>query len=213
MVRSCTRSLLTGQGEVGLFLKGVRLSANKIEVNQTPLPGLCVLSPKVFSDSRGSFCELWRADKALSLLGEAAHFVQDNVSWSVKNTLRGLHFQVAPFAQGKLVCVLHGAIFDVAVDIRKSSPTFGQHYSVELSSDNKQMLWVPEGYAHGFLVLSTSAAVMYKTTNIYSPVCEGAIRWNDPFLSIPWPLKPGAYPVLSDKDKEAPLLSEVQLKS
>jgi dTDP-4-dehydrorhamnose 3,5-epimerase len=204
------RSLLTGKCEVDLPLNAAQLSADKMEVNSTPLRGLCVLSPRIFSDARGSFCELWRADEVPSLFGGALRFLQDNVSWSLRNTLRGLHYQVAPFEQGKLICVLHGAIFDVAVDIRESSPTFGHHFSIELSSQNKQMLWMPEGFAHGFLVLSASAAVMYKTTNFYNPGCERSIRWNDSDLSISWPLAPDSLPLLSDKDRAAPLFTEIE---
>jgi dTDP-4-dehydrorhamnose 3,5-epimerase len=179
-----------------------------MEVNATPLRGLSVLSPRVFSDARGSFCELWRVDASSSLFGSDCCFAQDNVSWSVKNTLRGLHFQVAPFAQGKLVCVLHGVVFDVAVDIRPSSPSFGRHYSIELSAENKKMLWIPEGFAHGFLVKSDSATVIYKTTNTYHPECERSIRWSDPQLAIEWPIDNANHVILSDKDKCAPLLSE-----
>lgn len=181
-----------------------------MEAYSTPIKGLKIISPRVFSDSRGSFCELWRVDDDAGSLVDGCHFVQDNVSWSVKNTLRGLHFQVAPFAQGKLVSVLHGVIFDVAVDLRESSPTFGQHFSIRLSSEDKQMLWVPEGFAHGFLALSEVAAVLYKTTNFYSPNCEGSIRWNDPQLSIPWPLPSGCEPILSAKDTTAPLFRETK---
>jgi dTDP-4-dehydrorhamnose 3,5-epimerase len=140
------------------------------------------------------------------LIGRDLDFVQDNHSRSEKNVLRGLHFQIQQ-AQGKLVRVIQGAVFDVAVDIRKSSPTFGQHVAVELSAENQRMLWVPEGFAHGFLVTSATAEFLYKTTAYYAPEFERSIAWNDPALAIAWPIE-GA-PSLSAKDQQAPLLADV----
>jgi dTDP-4-dehydrorhamnose 3,5-epimerase len=160
----------------------------------------------VFGDERGFFYESFNRRQFASLIGRDLDFVQDNHSRSEKNVLRGLHFQIQQ-AQGKLVRVIQGAVFDVAVDIRKSSPTFGQHVAIELSAENQRMLWVPEGFAHGFLVTSATAEFLYKTTDYYAPEFECSIAWNDPALAIAWPIE-GA-PSLSAKDQQAPLLADV----
>ena len=172
----------------------------------TAIPDVLIIEPKVFGDKRGFFFESFNRRQFSSLIGRDLDFVQDNHSRSEKNVLRGLHFQIQQ-AQGKLVRVIQGAVFDVAVDIRKSSPTFGQHVAVELSAENQRMLWVPEGFAHGFLVTSATAEFLYKTTDYYAPEFERSIAWNDPALAIAWPIE-GA-PSLSAKDQQAPLLADV----
>lgn len=172
----------------------------------TAIPDVLIIEPKVFGDQRGFFYESFNRRQFASLIGRDLDFVQDNHSRSEKNVLRGLHFQIQQ-AQGKLVRVIQGAVFDVAVDIRKSSPTFGQHVTVELSAENQRMLWVPEGFAHGFLVTSATAEFLYKTTDYYAPEFERSIAWNDPALAIAWPIE-GA-PSLSAKDQQAPLLADV----
>ena len=172
----------------------------------TAIPDVLIIEPKVFGDQRGFFYESFNRRQFASLIGRDLDFVQDNHSRSEKNVLRGLHFQIQQ-AQGKLVRVIQGAVFDVAVDIRKSSPTFGQHVAIELSAENQRMLWVPEGFAHGFLVTSATAEFLYKTTAYYAPEYERSIAWNDPALAIAWPIE-GA-PSLSAKDQQAPLLADV----
>lgn len=172
----------------------------------TAIPDVLIIEPNVFGDQRGFFYESFNRRQFASLIGRGLDFVQDNHSRSEKNVLRGLHFQIQQ-AQGKLVRVIQGAVFDVAVDIRKSSPTFGQHVAVELSAENQRMLWVPEGFAHGFLVTSATAEFLYKTTDYYAPEFERSIAWNDPALAIAWPIE-GA-PSLSAKDQQAPLLADV----
>ncbi|MCP9942745.1 dTDP-4-dehydrorhamnose 3,5-epimerase [Cyanobium sp. ATX 6E8] len=177
--------------------------------------GPLLLTPRVFGDGRGFFFESWNQQRFAELL--AAHgqpvaaFVQDNHSRSSRGVLRGLHNQLPPHPQGKLVRCVLGEIFDVAVDIRRSSPTFGQWVGVVLSAENHQQLWVPPGFAHGFLTLSEQAEVLYKTTDFWSRDCERAIRWDDPALAIAWPLEAlaGAEPQLSEKDAAAPLLAEL----
>jgi len=174
------------------------------------IEGLLLFAVRKFADARGYFFESWSQENFDRLAGRKVGFCQDNVSRSQKDVLRGLHFQREPSAQGKLVSVLSGRIFDVAVDLRPGSPTFAQHYAVELHSEDNTMLWIPEGFAHGFLVMSETALVHYKVTKPYSPRHEGSIRWDDPSLAIPWPLE-GRSPVVSDKDGQAPLLAEVRL--
>ena len=172
----------------------------------TPIDGVLLIEPKVFGDARGFFQETWRQDAfAQAGIGEA--FVQDNHSRSAKGVLRGLHYQL-PNPQGKLVRVTAGAVFDVVVDMRAGSPTFGRWYGVELSEDNHRMLWAPPGMAHGFLTLSESVDFVYKCTSFYAPADERAVRWNDPALAIDWPLAPGQVPTVSAKDAAAPLLAE-----
>ena len=181
----------------------------QVEKAQTPFDGLMLLTATIFSDLLGAFCELWRDDRFNELLGPNIRFVQDNISWSRKGTLRGLHFQKPPFEQGKLVFVPSGSVFDVAVDVRRGSPTFGQHFHVELSGDNKRMLWVSPGFAHGFLVLSDNATVLYKTTCHYAPGHECAIHWKDADLEIPWSLREDSKPLVSAKDESAPPFMDI----
>ncbi len=162
------------------------------------IPDVVLVRPRVFGDARGFFFEAWEQRK-FAAGGIDAQFVQDNHSRSARHTLRGLHYQVVR-PQGKLVRVTSGAVFDVAVDLRRSSPTFGRWVGTELSEDNKCLLWVPPGFAHGFLVLSAAADFVYKCTDYYAPEGERCIRWDDPQLAIRWPLADGASPTLSAKD-------------
>jgi dTDP-4-dehydrorhamnose 3,5-epimerase len=172
-----------------------------MEVVQTKIPDVLIIKPQVFEDQRGYFFESYNKEKFLQQ-GLDQNFVQDNESKSVKGVLRGLHFQAPPFAQGKLVRVMKGAVLDVAVDIRKVSPTYGQWTSVVLTEQNKWMYWVPPGFAHGFVTLADETVFFYKVTNVYHKASEGSIRWNDPDLNINWEIE---NPVLSSKDQEAPL--------
>ena len=180
------------------------------QVTTTPVEGVLVLEPKVFGDARGFFFESFNARDFEQATGLKRTFVQDNHSKSSKGVLRGMHYQTQ-HAQGKLVRVTQGAVFDVAVDIRKDSPTFGQWFGLELSADNKKQLWVPEGLAHGFLVTSESAEFLYKTTDYYHPEFERSLLWNDPVVGINWPLHLlDASPLLADKDAQAPSFEETQ---
>lgn len=176
----------------------------------TSILGLLIIEPKVFGDDRGFFYESFNRKKFSELIGHEVDFVQDNHSRSVKNVLRGLHYQIL-HPQGKLVRVTQGAVLDVVVDIRKSSSTFGQHLAVELSAENKQMLWIPEGFAHGFSVLSDTAEFLYKTTDYWFPEYERCLLWNDDALAIDWKLS--APPALSAKDASGKKLSEAELSS
>lgn len=177
---------------------------------KTALPGVLIVEPAVFGDERGWFMESfneprWR--RALEELGEPQPrpFVQDNHSCSRAGVLRGLHYQLPPHAQGKLVRVVRGRAFDVAVDIRRDSPHFGKWVGVELTPDNKRQLWIPEGFAHGFLALEDDTHFLYKTTDVYAKECEGAIRWDDPEIGIEWPVVALPFTV-APKDAAAPLL-------
>ncbi len=167
-----------------------------MNVQSTRIPEVLVIEPRVFSDDRGFFLESFN-EREMHSLGIDAHFVQDNHSRSMHNVLRGLHYQIR-HAQGKLVRVVNGKVFDVAVDLRRCSPTFGQWVSVELSAENKRIFWLPPGFAHGFVVLSETADFLYKATDYYAPKFERTILWNDPDLGIKWPLV--GEPILSPKD-------------
>ncbi|MCX5869453.1 MAG: dTDP-4-dehydrorhamnose 3,5-epimerase [Deltaproteobacteria bacterium] len=175
-----------------------------MKVIETPLAGLLVIEPKVFGDARGFFVETW-SRKRYQEMGINVDFVQDNLSFSSRGVLRGLHFQ-NPQPQGKLVYVLQGEVFDVAVDIRKGSPTFGRWHGIVLSDNNKCQFWVPAGFAHGFCVTSETALFAYKCTELYAPQHEKSIRWDDPALAIDWPI---TEPQVSDKDRLAPLLADI----
>lgn len=182
-----------------------------MRIERFPVAGPLLLTPQVFGDARGYFLESWnqkRFAEALELPpAEAPSFVQDNQSRSSRLVLRGLHYQLPPHAQGKLVRCVEGEIFDVAVDIRRSSPTLGQWIGARLSADNHSQMWVPTGFAHGFLVLSERAEVLYKTTDFWDKAAERSIRWDDPALGIDWPFpEPGAAPSVSEKDRLAPTL-------
>lgn len=171
----------------------------------TTIKDLLIIEPKVFGDDRGFFFESYNKRQFVECIGRDVDFVQDNHSRSVKNVLRGLHYQIQ-HPQGKLVRVTQGRVLDVAVDIRKSSATFGQHVTVELSAENKRMLWIPEGFAHGFVVLSDTAEFLYKTTDYWYPEFERSILWNDPALAIDWQLQ--SAPTLSEKDTQGVLLKD-----
>jgi dTDP-4-dehydrorhamnose 3,5-epimerase len=179
-----------------------------MRVEETPISGVLVIEPQVFGDSRGFFMETWRADK-FAAAGIDATFLQDNHSRSNQWTLRGLHLQVA-HTQGKLVRVASGSVFDVVVDLRRSSPSFGAWWGVDLSADNYRMLWVPAGLAHGILVTSPSADFLYKCTDVYSPTDERTLAWDDPTLAIQWPLPPGTAPELSAKDARGRSFAEIE---
>ncbi len=178
-----------------------------MKVVPTALEGLLILEPQVFGDARGFFTESWNEQRFNAAVGREVRFVQDNHSRSRRGVLRGLHFQRAPHAQGKLVRCTSGAVFDVAVDLREGSPTYGRWDGVELSADNHRQLWVPPGFAHGFLVLSDSADFLYKTTDYYAPQAEGAVRWDDPDIGIDWP-DVGEPPQLAAKDAAAAALKD-----
>ena len=174
----------------------------------TDLPDVIRIEPIVHGDERGFFMETWHAQRFREA-GIDGEFVQDNFSHSSKGTLRGLHYQIDR-AQGKLVRVVQGEVYDVAVDLRKSSPQYGQWIGETLSAENKHQLWIPPGFAHGFLVISETAEVEYKCTDYYAPEFERTIRWNDPDLGIAWPLLDGSKPVLSEKDAAASLLKDAE---
>lgn len=175
----------------------------------TPLyiPDVLLFEPKIFGDDRGFFFESFNRRKFAEVTGREVDFVQDNHSRSVKNVLRGLHYQIQ-HPQGKLVRVVQGSVLDVAVDVRNSSPTFGQHIAVELSAENKRMLWIPEGFAHGFVVLSDTAEFLYKTTDYWFPEHERSILWNDPALAIDWQLQ--TTPAISGKDAQGKTLYDAE---
>ncbi len=177
-----------------------------MKVIDTTIPDLKIIEPKVFGDERGFFLETFRQSWFKEKVADIT-FVQDNHSKSEKGILRGMHYQTE-FEQGKLVRVLSGEVYDVAVDVRSSSPTFGQWYGTVLSAENKRQLWIPEGFAHGFYVISSVAEFAYKCTNYYAPEFEQSIRWNDPCLAIDWPLINNEAPVLSKKDEEGVLFKD-----
>ncbi|BAY25571.1 dTDP-4-dehydrorhamnose 3,5-epimerase [Calothrix sp. NIES-2100] len=179
-----------------------------MQVKQTEIPDLLVIEPQVFGDERGYFYESYNEKAWLEKTGIAEHFVQDNHSRSAKNILRGLHYQIKQ-PQGKLVRVVVGEVFDVVVDLRKSSTTFGQWVGIHLTAENKRQLWIPVGFAHGFLVLSEYAEFLYKTTNYYAPQYERTLLWNDPDLAIAWPIQ--TEPILSAKDNAGKLLRDAEV--
>ena len=176
----------------------------------TKIPGLIVIDPDIFEDKRGFFFECYHADK-FKEGGINDLFVQDNHSKSAQGTLRGLHYQLDPNSQAKLVRVISGEIFDVAVDIRKNSPTFGKWEGIVLSAENKKQFFVPRGFAHGFYVLSESTEVLYKCSTLYHPQSDRSIHWNDPAVGIQWPIISGLAPILSQKDEKAPLLNQAEI--
>lgn len=178
-----------------------------MNVIPTRIPDVLILEPKVFGDARGFFSESYNQQTFAQATGLDVHFVQDNHSRSSKGVLRGLHYQLPPHAQGKLVRCVRGAVFDVAVDIRRSSPTFGQWVGVELSEDNHRQFWIPPGFAHGFLTLTDTADFLYKTTDYYAPSHDRSLAWNDPAIDIVWP-DVGTPPQLSAKDAVARCLDK-----
>ena len=179
-----------------------------MHIHSTALPGVVIIEPKAFGDERGFFYESFNARRFAELTGVTANFVQDNHSKSARNVLRGLHYQIRQ-PQGKLVRVIAGEVFDVAVDVRQSSPTFGKWVGVTLSSENRRQLWIPPGFAHGFVVTSTSAEVLYKTSDYWAPEHERAIAWDDPAIGIAWPA--GLVPTLSPKDRLGKRLADADL--
>ncbi len=178
-----------------------------MRIREISLPGVLVLAPTIYRDNRGAFSETYN-QRAMSEAGLPTTWVQDNFSLSKKNVLRGIHYQIVQ-PQGKLVRVTHGAVLDVAVDLRRSSPGFGRHVAVELSGENGEMLWIPAGFGHAFLVLSEEAGFAYKVTDYYSPVGERTIVWNDPELTIPWPVR-AQDAIISDKDRAGTLLRNAE---
>jgi dTDP-4-dehydrorhamnose 3,5-epimerase len=181
-----------------------------LTIERLDVPDVLLIHPTVHGDDRGFFMEAWNKAAFATATGVTDDFVQDNHSRSARGVLRGLHYQLPPHAQGKLVRVVAGTVYDVAVDIRSSSPTFRRWVGAELSDANHAQLWVPSGFAHGFVVLSDHADVLYKTTDVYAPDCDRALRWDDPEIGIAWPLD-GAAPILSGKDRNAPHLADAEL--
>ena len=178
---------------------------------ETKLKGCFIIEPRVFQDDRGYFFESYNQQIFNSFIGKPVNFVQDNESFSSRGVIRGLHFQEGEFAQAKLVRVIKGSVLDVAVDIRKDSPTFGQHIAIELTEENKRQLFVPRGFAHGFVALSETAECFYKCDNFYNKEAEGGIIYNDKTLNIDWQI-PGSEVVLSEKDRQLPSFKEAILK-
>jgi len=179
-----------------------------MRVEKTAIEGVVLLTPRVFEDQRGFFLESWNQKAFDEAIGQSVTFVQDNRSRSARGVLRGLHYQAEPHAQGKLVSVLAGTIYYVAVDLRRNSPTYGEALGIELKAEDHTMIWIPAGFAHGFLVLSEFADVAYKATDFYSPAHERCIRWDDPELAISWPLG-GRKPLVSPKDGSAGFFAEI----
>jgi dTDP-4-dehydrorhamnose 3,5-epimerase len=178
-----------------------------MKVTPLSIPDLLLIEPQVFNDDRGFFYESFNQEKFEEVANKKINFVQDNHSKSIKGVLRGLHYQLPPKAQGKLVRVIQGEVFDVALDLRQSSPTFGKWSSEVLSSDNKKQIWIPEGFAHGFLVLSDKAELLYKTTDYYMPSFEKCILWSDPLISIDWPVMDNL--IVSAKDRDGQLFNDL----
>lgn len=179
-----------------------------MDFKETAIKGVYIIEPRVFIDARGYFFEAWKQAEFEEHIGKV-NFVQDNESKSSRGVLRGLHYQKGDYSQAKLVRVIKGCVLDVAVDIRKSSPTFGKHVMVELSGENKRQFFIPRGFAHGFLVLSDEAIFTYKVDNVYAPQADAGIRWNDPALGIEWPIDPKEV-LTSEKDLKQPLLKDAE---
>ena len=179
-----------------------------MDFKETAIKGVHIIEPRVFNDARGYFFEAWKQAEFEEHIGKV-NFVQDNESKSSRGVLRGLHYQKGDYSQAKLVRVIKGCVLDVAVDIRKSSPTFGKHVMVELSGENKRQFFIPRGFAHGFLVLSDEAIFTYKVDNVYAPQADAGIRWNDPALGIEWPIDPKEV-LTSEKDLKQPLLKDAE---
>jgi dTDP-4-dehydrorhamnose 3,5-epimerase len=181
-----------------------------MKITNTSLPGVLVLTPAIYQDSRGAFWETWN-QRSFEEAGLPGPWLQDNCSLSKKNVLRGIHYQIIQ-PQGKLVRVMHGAVLDVAVDLRRSSPTFAKHVAVELNGDDGEMLWIPKGFGHAFLALTDIVGFAYKVTDYYSPAGERTIAWNDPDLSIPWPIASDSE-IVSDKDRKGVALRDAEIFS
>lgn len=179
-----------------------------MKIQRTSLPGVLLIEPRKFSDPRGAFWETYN-ERVLAEAGLPTEWKQDNTSVSAKNVVRGIHYQITQ-PQGKLVRVTYGKVYDIAIDLRRKSPTFGRHFGVELSEANGLMLWIPPGFGHGFAVLSDKAGFAYKVTDYYSPVGERTILWNDPALGIVWPM-PESYAIVSSKDQQGALLKDAEV--
>jgi dTDP-4-dehydrorhamnose 3,5-epimerase len=179
-----------------------------MKVIETALPGVLILEPRIFKDERGAFCETYN-ENIMAQAGLPTHWVQDNFSVSKRNVVRGIHYQIRN-TQGKLVRVTHGAVWDVAVDLRRNSPTFGKHVGVELSGESGRMFWIPEGFGHGFVALSETAGFAYKVTEYYSPADERTLLWNDPSIAISWPVS-GEDAIVSGKDQQGQTLDHAEL--
>lgn len=179
-----------------------------MKIIETAIPGVLILEPRVFRDNRGAFCETYN-ERVMEQAGLPTRWVQDNYSVSRKNVVRGIHYQIHK-TQGKLVRVTHGKVWDVAVDLRRSSPYFGKHVGVELSDENSLLFWIPEGFGHGFVALSDTASFAYKVTEYYSPADERTVLWNDPEIAIPWPVS-AADAIISDKDRQGRGLREAEV--
>jgi len=179
-----------------------------MKIAETSLPGVLLLTPKIYRDRRGAFCETFN-ERAMAEAGLPTVWPQDNFSLSKKNVLRGIHYQIDQ-PQGKLIRVTHGSVLDVAVDLRRGSPAFGRHLLLELNGESGEMLWIPEGFGHAFLVLSEVAGFFYKVTDYYSPAGERTIVWNDPDLAIPWPIAPESV-IISDKDRAGSRLMDAEI--
>lgn len=179
-----------------------------MKIIETAIPGVLILEPRVFKDNRGAFCETYN-ERVMERAGLPTRWVQDNYSVSRKNVVRGIHYQIHK-TQGKLVRVTHGKVWDVAVDLRRSSPYFGKHVGVELSDENSLLFWIPEGFGHGFVALSDTASFAYKVTEYYSPADERTVLWNDPEIAIPWPVS-AADAIISDKDRQGRGLREAEV--
>ena len=187
----------------------IKMNLRAMDFKKTKIEGLYIIEPRVFNDARGYFFESWKKQEFEEHIGPV-DFIQDNESKSSYGVLRGLHYQKGDYSQAKLVRVIKGRVLDVAVDIRRSSPTFGQHVMVELSDENKRQFFIPRGFAHGFLVLSDEAVFTYKVDNAYAPQAEAGIRWNDPELAIEWPIDLSQV-MTSDKDLRQPLFRDAEL--
>lgn len=190
------------------FVSSYRLK--HMEYKETEISGVWIIEPKVLKDSRGYFMEAFKQEDFERYIGKV-NFIQENESGSSKGVLRGLHYQLAPYSQAKLVRVIEGKVLDVAVDLRKGSPTFGKHIAVELSGENKRQFYIPQGFAHGFHVLSEHAVFTYKVDNPYTPSCERSLRFDDPEIGIDWQITDHSVLVLSDKDQKAPLLKDADI--
>lgn len=193
----------------GNFAVSLHQNSERVDYKKTEIDGVYIIEPRVFDDARGYFFEAWKKEEFNAHVGNV-DFIQDNESKSSFGVLRGLHYQKGDFSQAKLVRVIKGKVLDVAVDIRKSSPTFGKHVMVELSEENKRQFFIPRGFAHGFLVLSDEAIFTYKVDNVYAPQAEAGIRWNDPALAIEWPIDYEKV-LTSEKDLKQPLLKDAEL--
>jgi dTDP-4-dehydrorhamnose 3,5-epimerase len=182
---------------------------NVMIYKEAEIPGTWIIEPKVFGDLRGYFMETYKEPEFERHIGKV-HFIQDNESCSVQGVLRGLHYQLEPYAQSKLVRVIYGKVLDIAVDIRKGSPTYGKYIAVELSGENRRQLFMPGGFAHGFYVMSETAVFTYKVDNPYTPACERGILFNDPAIGVDWRIIPGSKVNTSEKDMNAPLLNDAE---